>query len=254
MKANLTPKISYFICTLPRSGSWLLCESLEQTRIAGRPREYFEPKLFQNGSEATYSGVVARIIRAGMTKNGVFGVKFHWYQFEHSPRIIAQDCDYKVSVPCLMAEKFPNLKYVWLTRRDKVRQAVSYFRASKTGQWWNIPGVNKSTDAPAVPKFDFDRIRYLENLVVNHEAKWQKYFEEHAIDPLVLVYEEVADDHRAAVLEVLSYLKVPYPKRTNFEPRLLRQADTLTEEWVERYFALKQMSSMRVPAMANRTR
>jgi trehalose 2-sulfotransferase len=237
----LTPKISYFICTLPRSGSWLLSESLEQTRIAGRPREYFEPKLFEKESEATYPAALARIIRAGMTDNGVFGVKFHWYQFEYAPRVLAPDRYAKVPVPCIMAQQFPNLRYVWLTRRDKVRQAVSYFRASKTGQWWKIAGVNADSDALAAPEFDFDRIRYLEQLVVNHETKWQRYFEEHDIDPLVLVYEEFADNHVAAVLEVLNHLGVLCPRRLNTMPRLLRQADSLTDELVERYIALKRL-------------
>jgi LPS sulfotransferase NodH len=247
----LTPKNCYFVCTLPRSGSWLLCESLEQTRIAGRPREYFEPKLFEKKPEARYPEELARIIRAGTTKNGVFGVKFHWYQFEYMSQIIAPDRRAEVSIPCLVAEQFANLRYVWLTRRDKVRQAVSYFRASKTGQWWKIPGVNTDDDDPATPKFDFDRIRYLEQLLVNGEAKWQKYFEEYDIDPLVLVYEEFSDDHESAVLEVLSYLGLHSPRQMNLKPRLLRQADALTQEWVERYITLKHRLSMRAPAVQN---
>ena len=36
------PKISYLICTTPRSGSTLLCELLADTGIAGRPDEYFQ--------------------------------------------------------------------------------------------------------------------------------------------------------------------------------------------------------------------
>jgi LPS sulfotransferase NodH len=38
----VVPRRSYLVCATPRSGSTLLCETLEQTGIAGRPREYFE--------------------------------------------------------------------------------------------------------------------------------------------------------------------------------------------------------------------
>jgi len=236
----VTPKISYFICTLPRSGSWLLSESLEKTHIAGRPREYFEPKLFENHSGDVYSQAFERIIRRGMTKNGVFGVKFHWYQFEYTPRlIVTTKGDADVPIPLLMSERFPNLRYIWLTRRDKARQAISYFRAGKTGQWWRIPGVN-AEDRPGTVEFDFNRIQYLERLLINHEAKWQKYFEEHNIDPLVVVYEEFAENLAPVVAEILRYLKIPCPKRTDIRPRLQRQSDSLTEEWVERYAAMKR--------------
>ena len=30
---------------------------------------------------------------------------------------------------------FPNLRYVWVTRRDKVRQAVSLVKARQSTQW-----------------------------------------------------------------------------------------------------------------------
>ena len=33
---------TYFVCATPRSGSTLLCKSLAETGVAGRPEEYFE--------------------------------------------------------------------------------------------------------------------------------------------------------------------------------------------------------------------
>jgi trehalose 2-sulfotransferase len=235
----LTPKVSYFICTLPRSGSWLLSESLEGTGIAGRPREYFEPKLFQHLPIEGRKDAIETIVRKGTTENGVFGVKFHWYQFEWAPRLLNFNGKGNAPVPLLMAEQFPNLRYVWLSRDDKVRQAVSYFRATKTGQWWKILGVN-ADEQPETPEFDFDRIQYLERLLLKHEAQWQKYFEEHDIDPLVLVYEEFAEYHAPAVREVLAFVGITHPEQMEVRPRLQRQSDSLTEEWVERYIGMKK--------------
>jgi trehalose 2-sulfotransferase len=243
-RAQLTPTNSYFICTLPRSGSWLLSESLEKTGIAGRPREYFEPKLFPGDISLADSGALERIVGKGMTKNRVFGAKFHWYQFEFTSLRILDHERGDVPVPLVMAWHFPGLRYVWLIRRDKIRQAISYYRASQTGTWWNIPGVNSDQPQPHTPEFDFAQIQYLEDLLLSHEAKWQKYFEENDIEPLVLVYEEFADDHVSAVKEVLSHIGVAPPRRLQIRPRLLRQADDLTEEWVERYTSLKGKQGM----------
>ncbi|MBA2364790.1 MAG: hypothetical protein H0V86_14810, partial [Chloroflexia bacterium] len=35
------PHTSYLICGTPRSGSFLLCEALKNTGLAGMPEEYF---------------------------------------------------------------------------------------------------------------------------------------------------------------------------------------------------------------------
>jgi len=106
----LTPKMCYFVCTLPPSGSWLLSESLEQTRIAGRPRESFEPRLFEKEPEAGYPEALARSFVLAPQRTA-FGAKLHWYQFEYMSRIIAPHCHANISVPCLMAEQFVNLRY-----------------------------------------------------------------------------------------------------------------------------------------------
>jgi LPS sulfotransferase NodH len=93
---------------------------------------------------------------------------------------------------------------------------------------------------PIAPEFDFERINYLERLLISHESKWQKYFEENYLDPLVLVYEEFADDHASAVREVLMYLELSYPKGIDLRPRLRRQSDGVTEKWVKIYSEFKQ--------------
>jgi trehalose 2-sulfotransferase len=235
----LTPTFSYFICTLPRSGSWLLSESLEKTGIAGRPREYFEPKLFAELSSAERAEALDKIFQKGTTQNGVFSAKLHWYQFEYAPHLLSNGKVDGLPVPLLMAEHFPSLRYIWLTRRDKVRQAISYFRASTTGQWWKIPGVN-AEEEPAIPEFDFDRILYLETLLVNHEAKWQKYFDEHDLDPLVIIFEELVENLSFYMTEILDHVGIPYPIGIEARNRLLRQSDALTEQWIERYIAMKQ--------------
>src|SRR2546423_6871003 len=41
-QAAVKPRRCYLVCATPRSGSTLLCEGLESTEVAGRPREYFE--------------------------------------------------------------------------------------------------------------------------------------------------------------------------------------------------------------------
>lgn len=183
---------------------------------------------------------MARIIEQGTTPNGVFGVKLHWHQFEFAPEVIWPGADGPIPVAVLLQEQFANLRYVWLTRRNKARQAISYYRASVTGQWWDIPGVETGSLPSSFAEFDLHQIRHFEDMLLNHEAKWQKYFEENDIDPLVLIYEEWAHDHMIAVREVFSELGISYPELMDIRPRLLRQSDELTERWLDRYLAWKR--------------
>ena len=61
--------------------------------------------------------------------------------------------DIHPSVPSLLDQIFSNLHYVWITRRNKVRQAVSHCRASQTGLWTR--SVDSRATAPKVPEFNF---------------------------------------------------------------------------------------------------
>src|SRR5580698_8296041 len=90
----LKPRQSYIICTAPRSGSWMLSEALQATKLAGRPREWFhkdaEKERCENWdipqpSESGYTEYMDRVIRAATTPNGVFGLKLHWYQLRLLP-------------------------------------------------------------------------------------------------------------------------------------------------------------------------
>src|SRR6516162_9826660 len=75
------------------------------------------------------------------------------------PEVIWPGADGEIPVAVLLEEQFANLRYVWLTRRNKARQALSYYRASVTGQWWDIPGVDPESSLSPPAEFEFDQIR-----------------------------------------------------------------------------------------------
>jgi LPS sulfotransferase NodH len=79
---------SYAICALPRSGSTLLSWALDDTGVAGHPREYFGPRkasaYAQQWGLPTHRSMLSflhAMTEASMTENGIFGLKIHWYDF-----------------------------------------------------------------------------------------------------------------------------------------------------------------------------
>src|SRR5438270_592476 len=93
----MSTRLSYVICTNPRSGSWLLGSALTDTKAAGDPREWFNdrPSLTTSDSTEThfckqsgiplpletYAAYLTKVIERTSTSNGIFGMTSHRDQF-----------------------------------------------------------------------------------------------------------------------------------------------------------------------------
>jgi trehalose 2-sulfotransferase len=244
---RLPVKISYLIDSTPRTGSHLLCQALESSRVAGEPKEYFDPshesfwlKELDISTEAEY---FEKILGAGTTWNGVFGAKVHWHQFEHLGRKLRQIGGDGAADLELLHRRFPGLRHVFLTRRDKVRQAISYYRAIKTGVWWSTAARPHGTreTAPPVPPFNFEEIDHWVTRLEQFDAEWRGFFKASGIEPLEVVYEDFAQSYEATVQAILRYLEIPEGEDARVAPpQLRRQSDDLTEEWVRRYHEIRR--------------
>jgi LPS sulfotransferase NodH len=146
-------------------------------------------------------------------------------------------------VPDLLAQVFPNLHYIWISRQDKVRQAISLWRALQTWTWKQEENAS-AAGAPSHPRtliFNFQAIDYLVRQIVAQEAAWQHYFSSNGIQPYTIVYEEFASSYEETALSILQYLNIPLPQSLVFaQRRMKQQSDTLSEEWVQRYHQIKQ--------------
>lgn len=194
---RLRPHESYFVCATPRSGSWFLCGLLASTGVAGRPHEWFwrdtRSSLERDWNVADDADYVEHVLAAGTTPNGVFGAKVMFG-----------------SLPPL--EPFPRPRFVWMRRRDREAQAASFARAIQTGHWhhWDPPPRGEPEDRPDMAVALSDEIEQL-------EQGWARWFDEHDVDPLEVVYEELAEDPTGHTKRVLSFLGLS----TDVEPRPL---------------------------------
>ena len=142
----------------------------------------------------------------------------------------------------LLASVFPRLRYIRLIRRDKVRQAVSLWRAIQTWQWREdgpsgVPepaGERGSDGAPL--RYSFAALDQLREGLEAEERWWDDYFVTAGIEPLTIFYEDFADHHDRAVREILRYLEIPLDEdRPLPSPSMRRQSDDRSHAWVERY-------------------
>jgi trehalose 2-sulfotransferase len=233
----------YFICTAPRSGSNLLCEALSSTGVAGRPLEYFNVdyreffldkwKCPHSTSESVFREL---IFQAGTTPNGVFGAKVQWFQVRELSGNGTMICN-ESQASAKVSSNFPQAKYVLLTRNDKLRQAISWYRASYKNTWWSIEGVlDPRSRTAAEPPFEYSAIHHYIEFILEYERAWVGLFSDICIVPLRIEYGELEADLNATVKRVLEFIDIPEAAWIHIAPpRLEKQADWITEQWVHAY-------------------
>src|SRR5215469_3930753 len=143
---RVRPFKSYLICCAERTGSTLLSEGLIATGVAGRPQSYFNRVAHFNpryqrllGNAKDDDNYLDKVAAAATTPNGVFAAKVHWEHFLNLlakvDRALPPGSAGGGSVHARLQMRFPDLRYIWLTRRNAVARAISHYRAQKTGRW-----------------------------------------------------------------------------------------------------------------------
>jgi LPS sulfotransferase NodH len=276
---------SYVVCATPRSGSTLLCELLKSTNVAGRPEEYFEatfdtglpphPGDYLAGLPPTGAGIrddpspprapeysslegivsyrqhLTRSFRLGTTDNGVFATKLMWRHLPDLQALAAQLPEYHgLDLHELLTRLLRDPRYVWMSRRDKPRQAVSLWRALQT-RTWRIEHPRDEASRVRL-QYSFEGIEHLVGSLTAEDKAWGEYFTAHAIEAIEVLYEDDLErDPTATVTRVLEQLGIPAPGGWRTPAVMDRQADGLNEEWVAAYHRdLAERGSGREPVVS----
>ena len=221
MKHGAEPRMYYIICSSPRSGSSLLAQTLYDMGI-GDPGEYLNPSLidyYQLGGPEHFMQptptVYVERLKETRAVNGIFGLKTHYMDFARYPEIADH-----------VATLFPNAKYISITRRNVLRQAISAAKAAQTMAW------NSHLEERKQARFNYYAI--LKNVIITlREIEWwDKFFDRHCIKPLRVVYEDLAEDYEGTLRKVMGFLGV---EGTIPAQPLKKQADSQTEAWVDEF-------------------
>jgi LPS sulfotransferase NodH len=237
----------YVIASVQRSGTHLLCTLLRGTRVAGLPAEHFLVKpgetwerRWKSPSRMQY---IQRVLQDNTTANGVFGTVVMWSYFDRMLQMLQEIPKYNaLDGADLLASVLHRPKYVWLRRRNRLEQAVSWAIACQTGVW-----AQKAGEKPRprdLPRFDFKVIDEWCKRIAEHNAAWANYFRENQIEPLTLFYEDLVANYRATIERVLEFLYVPLPARIEIVASgLEKQADDMSAQWIAAYLQQKKDSA-----------
>lgn len=275
----MTPRRAYIVCSTQRSGSTLLCELLQSTGVAGRPKEFFEavaatgvpphPGDYLAGLPRTGAGIrddstpseappysdlrgldsyrehLARTFTDGTTPNGVFATKLMFRQLIEVEKLARTLDEFReLDGADLLDAMLHEPLYVWHRRDDKVRQAISLWRALQTRAWRAeraaagepVERALRARPQAGDLRYSFDGIDHLVYALSADDRGWQRFFTSHGIEPLVVSYEaDLERDQAGTVIRVLDALGVEVPGDWSPGEAMSRQADSLTDEWAAAY-------------------
>lgn len=228
--ADLPAELKFvFLCFTNRCGSNLLADLLMST---GR-LHYAEE--FLNADE-----VVGAATRHGHRN---FQEHFSWYARSRATRrnIVTT----KLAIPHLeilgdagvLDQIFNRSRFVFLTREDRLRQAISLEIAEQTGQWSST--ISKSPSARP-PRYSAARLREAMAFLDAQNRQFEAFFVGNGIEPVRIVYEQLIADPEPYVRKIgrqvgLRGLQVD-PSRLSLQ----RQSGSLNAEWGARFLAENQ--------------
>lgn len=240
----MKPKLSFIIWFSQRTGSTLLCSALESTGIAGRPRELLhhgnEPAdLYAKYQVSTPAELQQVLWEKGSSPNGVFGLKYGYYEPFHSKmtNLLKQfpGCSAEASAWEVWQNAFPNCNHIFMTRRNKVRLAVSWWKAIKTEEWHRKTGDTPKT-SDLSEGYLFEAIDHLLIEATLREAGTQEFLATGNIIPHTVVYEDFIADYDRTVQGILQFLGITANNPVMLSlPNYEKLADKISEQWVQRY-------------------
>ena len=223
---STAPRSELMIATLPRAGSTFFCIELWKTGLLGAPLEYANfgcakvmRKRLSNYQDVTKYWEKVKELRTG--PNGIFSYKMFMHMYlEHGRKN-----------PEMLKQFVPN-KVVYLTRRDKVAQAVSYSKAIMSNCWFAGVSFDKQ------PEYDLAHVRMSERRIRKQENFWERVFELTQTSVFRVVYEDFLAMPDLIKAQICEWVGESLDESRFLDiPNLEKQSDESSATWAERYIA-----------------
>ena len=243
----------YIICSTSRSGTHLLCSILRQLEGGiGYPFEIFycANRLFQGGNishllenqvrenKIAYPGevkdVLGWIYQIG-SRNNIWGsvlLRDHYgFLIKGLKDILGRDIgDFR-----LFNTLFPDVKFVFLHRINKIKQAISLEKAYQQKSY--VQRDKLETDL----KYDREKITSHILQYIRYESDWLRFFDSNDIVPHIITYEDLCADKSSTVEKLLDFLEIQLSSHQTLSDRIdcmelsIQQYDEINRDWYRKY-------------------
>jgi LPS sulfotransferase NodH len=232
------PSLSYTIWFSQRTGSSLLCKALESTGIAGNPAEWFHTvdneHLYDRYQVTTPEELQHAIWNGATGANGVLGLKTSVNDADVELLRGVPGCRPGCTRPEVWENAFPNHRHVWMTRRNKVQLAVSWWKAIQTKEWHRVHG-EPPTASDVRDQYHYPALVTLFNGAALREVSHQRFFDEGDITPYTIVYEDFIRNYSDTVISLLQWLGLDTSGVKVGSHYYEKLADDVSDEWAARF-------------------
>lgn len=138
--------------------------------------------------------------------------------------------------------------YLYLSREDRVAQAVSRLKAEQSGLWHRFADGRERERLKdgRPPAYDVQRLSTLVAEAESHNTAWETWFSEQCVQPVRITYEALSNDPQGTLATVLSTLGLDPALANSIEPCTAKLADDESLEWAERF---RRETKVREPAV-----
>jgi len=243
----MPPQKNYLVCATHRSGSNLVCQALWHTNLCGRPQEFFSPTRAEHiatehdlsaDPSTDYPAYLRELIAARRTDNGAFGGKIMWAHLKHFRAGTLGDQPDTTTNAQLLRQIFgDDLRCIWARREDKLRQAISMWKAKQTNIYNSIQtSANERPEPAKQPEFDFGEIKKIVERFEKEEANWKRFFEENQFPYKAVTYETFVGRYQEETREMVEFLGIDVPDNFSVSPTTYTKlSDSTNDDWYQRY-------------------
>ena len=200
--------------TSPAAPTRSILDHLDRARSSATIRPQRSPLW----SRTAYDRYLEWAFAAGTTDNGVFGAKLMWGYFGDFISLLRNIPAYRdLPLAELLPAVFPDLQFVRVVRANKVRQAVSLWKAVQTASWSEAQSAAPKAVAAAVQELPRGAparacasttgpSSTCSTRSSPQEAFWDTFFEHTGIKPILVLYENFAGDYTTSTVRLLERL------------------------------------------------
>lgn len=240
---------TYILCTSPRSGSTLLTTLLRATGVAGHPASWFHDLSLQGWAdglgvplpEGNAADQAATLIETAQQKGRaggpLFGLRLQRQSAPFFLQILGQLHPEAPGDLSRIRARFGETRFLYLSRQDKVAQAVSYMRAVQSGLWHRAAdGSELERLAPhRDPHYDAAFLSEWVATFTGYDHAWRAWFAAERITPLALTYEDLSRDPLRCLGQVLGHLDRDPHQAQLVSPGVQILSDSQSADWIARF-------------------
>ena len=215
-----------------RSGTSYICDCLEKNGLPNISHEKFSgfSSCRDPAQEDEFSQVLSDVVMTAT--EGFFFSKLMWPHRND----LALSLGYERGDSAQFAAIFPDAKWINIVRRDKIGQAISFWKAKTTNRWH----IYKKDKTPE-PQLDYDfngiREAYVE--LSAHDLLWKDFYALAGCHVFSIEYEDFLASPQENLLALLEFIGPNrlIPPAIAFDANLKMQRNQQSEEIRERFLA-----------------